>query len=169
MDKRTRWFTLGWVGAMAVAIVLPCFLSDANYLNAWVISIMAAVVALFVLSIPRRILVDDQLLEIRCVVETTRIEIRDIASICKTTPDRYSRLWPVLGSYGFFGYYGYYFSFRRWEMVKVYATEWDNLVEIEDIYEDRYIVSCRDADGLIDAVMQAKLLQAGDPGQTDNE
>lgn len=57
-------------------------------------------------------------------------------------------LWPLLGSYGFWGYYGYYFSFREWTLYNVaYAAERNNLVLIEDIYEDTYIVSCDDPDG----------------------
>lgn len=156
-DKRTRRITAGWIAAVAVALAVPFFVGDGNYLNAWVISIVGAAVALYVLSIPYKILVDSHILEIRCLVETTRIEIRDIASVCRTSKEKYRHLYPLLGSYGFFGYYGYYFDFSRLEMVKVYATEWNNLVEIVDIYEDKYLVSCRDADALIEAVAQAKL------------
>lgn len=62
----------------------------------------------------------------------------------------------MLGSYGFWGYYGYYFSFREWTLYKVYAAERNNLVLIEDIYEDTYIVSCDDPDGLIAFVSEAR-------------
>ena len=38
------------------------------------------------------------------------------------------------------GYFGYYFSFREWNLYKVYASERKNLVLIEDIYEDTFII-----------------------------
>ena len=76
--------------------------------------------------------------------------------IRRIEPDEFRRLWPLLGSYGFWGYFGYYFSFREWTLYKVYAAERNNLVLIEDIYEDTYIVSCDDPDGLIAFVSEAR-------------
>lgn len=158
-DKRTWRLTLMWLVLIAAALIVPYFFSEGNYLNAWVISVVVAVLALFILSIPSRILIDSHVLEIRCLVETTRIEIRDIASVRKVSKKDYKALYPVVGGYGFFGYYGYYFDFINLEMVKVYATELNNFVEIQDIYEQRYLVSCRKADELIEAIAQAKLNQ----------
>ena len=115
------------------------------------------------ISVPRYIKVDDESLEIHWVVEMTRIEVSEISSIGSVERSRFrNRMVPVLGSYGFFGYYGYYFNFREWEMLKIYTTERDHLVEIEDIYEQKFLVSCREADKLIEAVMQAKLDRAGE-------
>jgi hypothetical protein len=91
----------------------------------------------------------------------TRIAIADINSVRKVTKQDIGRLTLLLGSYGFFGYYGYYANLQRWEAVRVYAGEWDNFVEIEDIYEDKYLISCREADRLIEMVMQGKLIHAG--------
>ena len=60
---------------------------------------------------------------------------------------------PVFGGCGFFGYYGHFLDLRRFERVKLYASEWKNFVEITDIYEDRLYVSCSDADRLVEELM----------------
>lgn len=157
LDKHCRRLSVIYIVVMLGVFALIFFAGNGGYLQAWLYSILLAIVALFILSIPRYIRVDDDNLEIHCVVEMTRIEIRDVASVRRITRGEYPRLWLILGSYGFFGYYGYFFDFKQWELIKVYATERENLVEIEDIYEQKYIVSCREADRLIEAVMQAKL------------
>lgn len=155
-DKKSKILSVIQLSIMAILFACLYLLGDGDYIYAWIISIFIAIVALFILSIPRRLVVTEDAFEIQCVVELTRIEIRDIASIRHTTGKEHNRLYLLLGSYGFFGYYGYYFSFSRWEMIKVYATEWNNLIEIEDIYEQKYIVSCREADRLIELVTKAK-------------
>lgn len=161
-DKRTRrltWITSAVIAAAFAAVV---FCVGEEYVRAWIIVLLLTILLLYVLSIPRYVKVDKEAVEIHCVVEMTRIPIADINSVRKVTRQDLGRLTLLLGSYGFFGYYGYYANLKRWETVKVYATEWDNLVEINDIYEDRYIVSCREADRFIEMVMQAKLIGAGD-------
>lgn len=156
-DKRVRRLTLIECGVLVVCLLLALFFGS-SYLQAWIYSVIIAVTALYVLSIPRYIKVDDENFEIHCLVEMTRIDIRDIASIREVERREYMRgVLPLLGSYGFFGYYGYYFDFRRWETIKVYASELNHLVEIEDIYEQKYLVSCRDAAQLIETTMQAQL------------
>ena len=161
-DKRTRWLTIMWI-SIAIGIVVATFtLLRGTYVHAWLLSLLTAVIALYILSIPRRISVDEHNLEIQCIVELTRIDVRDIRSIRKVAPSELKYLFPILGSYGFFGYYGYYLNLRKWDMVKVYASEWSHFVEIVDIYEQTYIVSSGDADELIEAVMQVKLLRAGE-------
>ena len=54
-----------------------------------------------------------------------------------------------IGGFGFFGYYGHFLDLRRFDRVKLYASEWKNFVEITDIYEDRLFVSCTEADRLV--------------------
>ncbi len=60
---------------------------------------------------------------------------------------------PIFGGCGFFGYYGHFLDLRRFERVRLYASEWKNFVEITDIYEERLYVSCSDADCLIAELM----------------
>ncbi len=151
LDKHTLRWSLIISLVLAVAFVVLALLVNDGYLRAWLIALLLAVVVLYVLSIPRYISLRDGLLEIHCIVELTRINVEDIVSIRRVTRDEIKPLL-LLGSYGFFGYYGYYADLRIWETLKIYATEWDNLVLIEDIYETRYIVSCRKADELIELV-----------------
>ena len=161
-DRQTRkltWITLGVITAVFVVVALAV---GEEYVRAWIIVMLLTILLLYVLSIPRYVKVDSEALEIHCVVEMTRVAIADINSVRRVTRQDTGRLTLLLGSYGFFGYYGYYANLRHWEVVRVYAGELDNLVEIEDIYEDKYIISCREADRLIEMVMQAKLIHAGE-------
>lgn len=139
-----------------VAIFVALLLFGGNFLMACITSIFVALVLLCLLSIPRKIKVSSDALEIQCVVELTRLEIGEIASIRRTCRREYDQLLILLGGFGLFGYYGFYLNPRRWDIIKVYATEWENLVEIEDIYEQKYIVSCRESEKLISLVNEAK-------------
>ncbi len=155
LDRRTRRTSLIISLVLALAFAALFFLVRDGYLRAWLIAMLLSVVVLYVLSIPRYISLGDGLLEIHCIVELTRIRVDDIVSIRRVTRDEIRPLL-LLGSYGFFGYYGYYVDLRIWETLKIYATEWENLVMIEDIYETRYLVSCRKADDLIAAVSSSE-------------
>lgn len=146
-----------WSVLAAIVAALLLLLIEDSYLRAWILSVMAAIAALYILSVPRYLKVNDDSLEIHCVLEMTRIEMCDIASVKPVSFNDYPGMYPILGSYGFFGYYGYWFDFRHWDLVKVYATDRKSLVEIEDVFEQKYIVSCSEPRRLAEAVMQAKL------------
>ena len=105
------------------------------------------------LSIPRRIVVTDEKIEVRCLLDITEIRRDEIASVRRVDPRRMKWFFPVFGGCGFFGYYGHFLDLRRFERVKLYASEWKNFVEITDIYEDRLYVSCSDADRLVEELM----------------
>ena len=105
------------------------------------------------LSIPRRIVVTDEKVEVRCLLDITEIRRDEIASVRRVDPRRMKWFFPVFGGCGFFGYYGHFLDLRRFERVKLYASEWKNFVEITDIYEDRLYVSCSDADRLVEELM----------------
>ena len=110
----------------------------------------------YILSFPRYLTIDDDALQIHCIVELTRIHVEEIEKIRRIDRDYFRRMIPLIGSYGFGGYYGYWFHLSDWEICKVYATERKQLVLIEDIYEDIYIVSCTDPDRLIELCMEAR-------------
>ncbi len=131
-------------------------LYEGGYLSAWFASFVVALVALMSLSVPRSLVVTDNTLEVRCLLDITEIELSEIASVRRVEPRQLRWFVPLMGVYGFFGYYGYYFDIRRMERVKFYASEWRNMVEIVDIYDDRLYISCRDADALV-----AQLTPAG--------
>lgn len=156
LDRRCKWISAIYVALLAAIFAAVALCVEDGYMRAWVFSLPLAVAALYVLSIPRYISVSAEKLEIHCVVEMTRIEICDIASIRIMEKQDYDRTFPVLGSYGFFGYYGYYLDLRKWDMIKMYASRRQGLVEITDISEQVFVVSCRDAKTLVEAVQNAK-------------
>lgn len=116
---------------------------------------MVALFALMSLSIPRKIVVKKATVEILCLLDMTEIPRMEIASVQRVDPRQMRWVVPLFGGYGFFGYYGYYFDLKTFEKVVVYASEWKNLVEIVDIYEQRYYVSCTQADELV-ALLQSE-------------
>lgn len=124
------------------------------YLPAWGVFFLICIIILYILSIPLYILLDDSVVEVHCIVDMTRIHIEDVEKIRVFGKDEFTRLWPLVGSYGFWGYYGYYFDFMEWTTYKVYASDRKHLVLIEDIYEDRFIVSCNDPETFIKHVQE---------------
>ena len=94
-----------------------------------------------------------QKVEVRCLLDITEIRRDEIASVRRVDPRRMKWFFPVFGGCGFFGYYGHFLDLRRFERVKLYASEWKNFVEITDIYEDRLYVSCSDAGRLVEELM----------------
>ena len=148
-NRRTLYLSLLHIVVLALAGWGLRSLYVGGYLSAWFLSLVGALVALMALSIPRKIVVREATVEILCLLDMTEIPRIEIASVQRI--DRRQMRWivPLLGSYGFFGYYGYYFDLKNFEKVVFYATEWRNLVEIVDIYEQRYYVSCSRAEELV--------------------
>ncbi len=125
-----------------------------GFISAWLLSFIVAVALFMSLSIPRYIEVDKGMLTIYCMLDVTEINIDEIAVIRKVSPRKIRWTLPIFGSRGFFGYYGHYFDFRHFRRIIIYASEWRNLVEIIDIYEDHYYISCRQRNELINAVKE---------------
>lgn len=118
------------------------FLYEGGYLSAWFTSFVAAVIALMALSIPRRLIIDDQGLHILCLLDITELRHEEIVSVRQVERKELRWLVPLFGGYGFFGYYGHFLDLKHFERVRIYASEWRNLIEITDIYENRILVSC---------------------------
>jgi len=152
---------------LVVGAVLLFLLYSGGYFSAWFSSFMLAVITLMALSVPRRIVLLDDKLEIQCLSDITEIDIREIASIRTVGKREMSRMFPIFGAAGFFGYYGKYFDFREFETVTVYASEWRNFVEIVDIYDSRTYVSCREPERLTALVEQARTALAQDNPSDD--
>lgn len=160
-DRRTVIRTVLLCVLFVVIAVALVFLYKGGYLSAWFTSVIIALVALMTLSIPRRIVLLDHTLEIQCILDITEINIREIASVRRVDRRRMRWIVPLLGGIGFFGYYGKYFDLKEFDTVNMYASEWNNFVEITDIYDSRTYVSCREADELIAAIAQAKAEDKG--------
>lgn len=148
-DRRTIYWTLIYIAVFVVLGALLYRLYEGGYLSAWFTSFIVALVALMSLSIPRRIVVTDEKVEVRCLLDITEIRRSEIASVRRVDIKRMKWFLPVFGGCGFFGYYGHFIDLRSFERVRLYASEWKNFVEIVDIYEERLYVSCKDADKLV--------------------
>ena len=149
-SRRAIYWTLVYLVVFVLLGWLLYHLYEGGYLSAWFI---VALIALMSLSIPRRIVVTDEKVEVRCLLDITEIRRDEIASVRRVDPRRMKWFFPVFGGCGFFGYYGHFLDLRRFERVKLYASEWKNFVEITDIYEDRLYVSCSDAGRLVEELM----------------
>ena len=168
-NRKTKFrtsITLIFVIIVAVALYK---LYMGGFFSAWFVSLIAALMALMVLSIPRRIVLLDDKLEIQCLSDITEIDIREIASVRPAGKREMSRMFPVFGAAGFFGYYGKYFDFKEFETVTIYASEWRNFVEITDIYDSRTYVSCREAERLTALVEQARAALAQENPAADGD
>ena len=123
--------------------------SSGSYLSAWYLSLVIAVLLLFILSFPRYIKLSDSSIEIHCMLEVTAIPYNEIVRVCKIRSYMVKYHLPIMGSYGFGGYFGYYINLKQLKIIRYYATNLKSLVAIEDVYSDIYIVSCEDRDVFI--------------------
>ena len=153
-NRRTITITILSLLLCAIGAALLYILYKGGFFSAWFVSFVMAVAALMILSIPRRIVLLDNKLEIQCVFDITEMDMLEIARIRKVSNRRLKWTMLLFGSSGFCGYYGKYFDLKEFEVVTIYASEWDNFVEITDIYDSRIYVSCREVDDLIAAVRQ---------------
>ena len=152
-SRRTIYVSIIYLAIFALLGWALYHLYEGGYLSAWFTSFIVALVALMALSIPRKIVVSDDRVEIRCLLDITEIRRDEIASVRRVEKRRMKWMIPIFGGYGFFGYYGHFLDLRRLDRVRIYASEWRNFVEITDIYEDRLYVSCTDADRLVAELM----------------
>lgn len=156
LDRRSKRITWGIIVLIVGLAIVFHFIWGTSYIPAWFLLFLLCIITLYILSFPRYLTIDDDALQIHCIVELTRIHVEEIEKIRRIDRDYFRRMIPLIGSYGFGGYYGYWFHLSDWEICKVYATERKQLVLIEDIYEDIYIVSCTDPDRLIELCMEAR-------------
>ena len=155
-DRRTILLTVLILLLCTAGAVLLYTLYTGGFFSAWFVSFVLALIALMILSIPRRIVLLDNTLEIQCIFDITEIDVSEIARIRKVRTRKLRWAMLLFGSAGFFGYYGKFFDLKEFEVITIYASEWNNFVEIVDIYDSRTYVSCRDADALIASVREAR-------------
>ena len=128
------------------------FIYEGGYISAWFISLIVAVVALMILSIPRRVVVDEEGIEIQCIAEDTTLAYEDIATIRNVEKREMNACLPIFGAVGFFGHYGRFLNLRTMEFVHIYASRWGKFVEITDIDGHKYYISCEEGDDIIKRV-----------------
>jgi len=172
MSRFCRWTTLAVSIVFAAVFIYLLRSSSGTYLSAWFLSLTIAVAALFVISFPRNIVVTDTDLTIYGILEATYINLDDIKRIHAVSRRRLRMVVPAIGSYGFGGYYGYYFYLRNLRVIRVFATRLDGLVMVQTVYDDRILLSCEAASGLISIVknrMQNNALFDGSAGAAEAE
>lgn len=128
---------------------------EAYYIAMWTTAVGVAFMAFLLLSVPRRIIIHDQELELRCLVETTYVDLGSIVDVEVVGTEGFRGKIPLLGVYGFGGYYGRYLDLRKWRIYKVYALRRDRCVAIHTSRR-RYMVSCAQAEMLKSMIMDAK-------------
>lgn len=149
-DRRTLYWTAVQLVVYVLFGVALYMLYEGGYFSAWFTSFIAALVALMTLSIPHKLVVTDDSVEIRCLCDFTEIRRDEIASVRIVPAEEMRWHVPLFGGCGFFGYYGHFLDLRQFERVRIYASEWRNFVEITDIYDESVIVSCRRAEELVE-------------------
>ncbi len=131
--------------------------SSGNYISAWYLSLVIALVTLQVLSFPGYIKTGRSAIEIHCILEVSIIPYENIVKIKPLAKESMKWCIPLLVSYGFGGYFGYYINLRQLKVSRLYATDLNTLVAIKDIYSDLYVVSCEDVEKFIDDVNSRRI------------
>ena len=162
IDNRTKYLTMiHFLFFIGIAVGL-FVLFNGGYILAWFISIVIAIIALMALSIPRKVIVGEDGIDICCISDYTYIPYSEIASVRTVDNSEMKYVIPIFGAAGFFGYYGSYLNLRGMDFVKIYASKWSGFIEITDIYEDKYYISCDDERELVERVLELSSLKPAD-------
>ncbi len=150
--KQVIYFSVLYLLLVIGLSVLLTLVYEGGYISAWFISLILAILALMILSIPRRVVVDDEGIEIQCIAEDTTLAFEDIANIRKVNKREMRSCLLVFGAVGFFGHYGRFINLRTMEFIHIYASRWGKFVEITDIDGNKYYISCEDRNDIIKRV-----------------
>ena len=152
LGRRIPYTSALYLLAFVGLSLLLAFVYEGGYISAWFISLILAVLALMILSIPRRVVVDEEGIEIQCIAEDTTLAYEDIANIRKVEKREMNACIPIFGAVGFFGHYGRFLNLRTMEFIHIYASRWGKFVEITDIDGNKYYISCEERDDIIKRV-----------------
>ncbi len=148
-DHSTIYWTLIYIIVFVLLGGLLYHLYEGGYLSAWFTSFIVALVALMSLSIPRKIVVSDETVEVRCLLDITEIRRDEIASVRRVDPRRLQWFLPIFGGCGFFGYYGHFIDLRRLDRVRLYASGGGISSRSRTSTKTGSTSSCADADRLV--------------------
>ena len=151
MDSRSRYITAATFLLAASGVAAMYFFSVGDYLPAWALFFVLTLCALCALSIPRFVRLSDTAVEIHCTVEITEVPYDMIRSV-RVVSDT-ERIVPLVASFGFFGYFGFFLDTENWDIVRVYTGSMHSLVEIEDIFERRYVVGASNPESFVEALL----------------
>ena len=155
-DRLSWVVTFAVLGAMgALSAVLFVGAQGAYYVAAWATALCVAVGVLYLLSKPTRIVLDDRMLELRCLLDTTYLPVESIVDIVAVGDGGFRHKIPLLGSFGFWGDLGRYADLKAKRIYSVYATNRRQCVAIHTTRRC-YMVSCRNAELLVSLVLEAR-------------
>lgn len=162
MKRSYKFHTDRYVMILTVIIILVGIfgvwmlyrLYTGGFVSAWFASVVIALALLMLLSVPRRIVLLNNSLEIQCISDITAIPLDEIELISVVHRRRLRWIIPLFGVVGFFGYYGKFLDLKRWRIVNLYLSEWNNFVEVKTIHGSRYYLSCRESGELINSIRQ---------------
>lgn len=152
LGKRLKYTSALYLLAFVGLGAMTALVYEGGYISAWFISLILAVLALMILSIPRRVVIDEEGIEIQCITEDTTLAYEDIASIRKVNKREMHSCLPIFAAMGFFGHYGRFLNLRTMEFVHIYASRWGKFVEITDIDGEKYYISCEERDDMVQRV-----------------
>jgi len=127
----------------------------AYYLAAWTTMTGVTLGVLCLLSTPWRIVLSDEVLELRCLLDVSYISLHSVVDVEVLDEERLGRRVPLVGCYGFWGYYGRFLDLRTRKVCRVYATRRKGCVAIHTSRR-RYVVSCRTPEMLRSMILNAK-------------
>ena len=140
------------LGVLGVWVLYELY--TGGFVSAWFTSVIVAVALLMLLSVPRRIVLLNNTLEIQCISDITEIPLDEREDIRTVSRKRMRWMIPIFGVVGFFGYYGRFLDLKSWRTVHLYLSEWNNFVEVVTLHGSHYYLSCREAEELIAAVKE---------------
>lgn len=157
-DRKTLYISLALMLAMILLGIVLMLLYRGGFISTWYLTLIVALVALAALSIPRNIVIRHSTVEVRCLCNLIEIELSEIVSVRRVSRKEL-RVMPLFGIWGLFGYYGTFFSFNDMSTVQIYATQWNDFVEIVDASDNIYYLSSEQADKLIEAIEAARAVK----------
>lgn len=150
---RRVWITSSlYIAIFMAAAVVVGFIFQGGYITAWLSTLLLAIFALMILSIPRKVVVAEDGIEIHCISDYTFFAYADIAHIRRVSNKEMKHCIPIFGAMGFFGHYGRFLNLDNMEFIHIYASRWNKFVEITDIDGERYYISCEEYEDLITRV-----------------
>ncbi len=150
-DRKTLYVSLALMMMMALLGIVLMLLYRGGFISTWYLTLIVALVALAALSIPRNIVIRPDTVEVRCLCNLIEIERSEIVSVRRVSRKEL-RVLPLFGIWGLFGYYGTFFDLANMSSVQIYATQWNDFVEIIDSSDNCYYLSSERADELIAAI-----------------
>lgn len=163
-DRRTLYISMAILALMAILGVVLMELYKGGFISTWYLTLIVALIALAALSIPRRIVVRPTTVEVHCLCNLIEIDTAEIISV-RSVSRKELHVFPLFGIWGLFGYYGTFFDRRNIATVQIYATQWNDFVEIIDADDNCYYLSADNADALVAAIENARREAAGDEGR----